>query len=867
MGWTASRVPYAKVLALQEALAIPEALAWTLVRRGLDDPEAAREFIRGDGPLDPPEAIDGIPEIADRLVVALRRGEKIAIHGDYDCDGVCATAVLAHALRAAGGDVRTFLPSRFTDGYGVRVETVELLADESATVLVCVDCGTSAVEALERAVEMGMDPLVCDHHLAGGIRPPGILANPALGQARNDAPAAVGVVFALVRALADRVGTQLLGPDPEREIDLVALATVADAVPLVGQNRRLVHRGLAMMRRETRPGIRALCQAAGLDPRTIDARSLGYTIAPVINAAGRLRHPDEALSLLLEDDLAKARVIADDLWALNAERREVEQRITAEAIAQIEASPPEIRDANVIVAIGDRWHEGVVGIVASRLVERFDRPALVLTRDGEIAKGSGRSLPGFDLHDLLGRASTRLTRWGGHAGAVGLQLPVGEVGAFRDELLAAAASLGPLLDRARVRPVDAVVGARELTLETAEAFETLAPFGRGNPQPRLLMPGCTAEAAGTVGKGGRHLNVRLQCGGAHLRAVGFGHGHQARGLPDGIRLDAHVTLGIERFQGFVGPRVAIERIEPVGSGPAAGGTCAPACDLRCPDRRTITNIRARVCEPEVETRTPPSPPASPLDVHDDRGRGSALVRIAALAGADAGVVVVVSDIPRRRGMLEDVLHPDRIGVEVGALGGARCEVGAMRDRIERAARRPGVLLLDYAALAEVTMPDGTHMVVLDPPSSAAQAQWLRFHGADRHVHLVWTDHEVAFAQFVAADRWDLRPLAEQLWRNLAAQGSWRWDAACEQALLGSEAAIRLPEAVADTLIALSELGFLRIDRQHLVVLDPPERRRLEDAPRVIAAQAQLLAAGEYLARAGTLELFAAGYQAVVDSVR
>ncbi len=192
---------------------------------------------------------------------------------------------------------------------------------------------------------------------------------------------------------------------------------------------------------------------------------------------------------------------------------------------------------------------------------------------------------------------------------------------------------------------------------------------------------------------------------------------------------------------------------------------------------------------------------------------------------------------------------------------------AMRDRIERAARRPGVLLLDYAALAEVTMPDGTHVVVLDPPSSPAQAQWLRFHGADRHVHLVWTDHEVAFAQFVAADRWDLRPLAEQVWRNLAAQGSWRWDTACEQALLGSEAAMRLPDAVADTLIALSELGFLRIDRQHLVVLDPPERRRLEDAPRVIAAQAQLLAAGEYLARAGTLELFAAEYQAVVESVR
>ena len=320
----------------------------------------------------------------------------------------------------------------------MRVETVELLADGGATVLVCVDCGTSAVDALTRAAELGMEPLVLDHHLAGGQRPPGLIANPALEIAPPDAPAAVGVVFAVVRALAERTGGGLLGIDPDAELDLVALATVADAVPLVGQNRRLVMRGLAQMHRVPRPGIIALCQAAGVDPRTLDARALGYTVAPVINAAGRLEHPDRALTLLLEDDVARAQIIADDLWRVNSERRDVEQLITAEAIAQIEASPPEIRDANAIVAIGDGWHEGVIGIVASRLVDHFDRPALVLARDGDIAKGSGRSLPDLDLHDLLARASGRLTRWGGHAGAVGLQLPADQVAAFRDELLAAA---------------------------------------------------------------------------------------------------------------------------------------------------------------------------------------------------------------------------------------------------------------------------------------------------------------------------------------------------------------------------------------------------------------------------------------------
>ena len=478
-----------------------------------------------------------------------------------------------------------------------------------------------------------------------GFAPAGLIANPALGQLPDDAPAAAGVVFAVVRALAARLGPSLVVPDPDRELDLVALATVADAVPLVGQNRRLVIRGLAQMRAAPRPGVRALCQAAGIDPRALDARAL-LSLAPVINAAGRLRHPDAALALLLDDDLARANIIANELWDVNRERRDVEQAITAEAIAQIEASPAQIRDANAILAIGDGWHEGVVGIVASRLVDHFDRPALVLTRDDTTAKGSGRSLPGLDLHDLLGRAATRLTRWGGHAGAVGLQLPADQVAAFRDEFLGAAAALGPVLDRARIRPIDAVVGARELTLETAEAFEALAPYGRGNPQPRLLMPACTAEAAGLMGKGGRHLNVRLHCGGAHLRAVGFGHGHRLAELPDGERVDVHVSLGIERYQGLVGHGVSIDRLEAVRAPATPPVDCAPACDLACTARIGLDQVRARIAAPAPELLAPDAP-RGPAAVDDERGHGTALVRIAALAGADAGVVVVVADVPRR----------------------------------------------------------------------------------------------------------------------------------------------------------------------------------------------------------------------------
>ena len=858
MAWRARRVSYATVRTLSDALDIPEALAWTLARRGLDTPDTAGEFIHADGPLAPPEALDGIAPIAERLLDAVAAGRTIAIHGDYDCDGVCATATLAGPLRGLGASVLTFLPSRFSDGYGVRIETVERLADEGASILICVDCGTSAVDALARAAELGLEPIVLDHHLAGGQRPPGLIANPALGIAPPDAPAAAGVVFAVVRALAARTGADLLGIDPDDQLDLVALATIADAVPLVGDNRRLVIRGLERMRRSPRPGIVALCRAAGTDPRTLDARALAFTLAPVINAAGRLEHPDRALALLMEDDLARAGVIADELWSVNAARRDVEQGITAEAIAQIEASPSEIRDANAIIAIGDGWHEGVIGIVASRLVEHFDRPALVLTRDQEIAKGSGRSLPDLDLHDLLGRASTRLTRWGGHAGAVGLQLPAREVAAFRDEFLAAAAGLADTLARARVRPVDAVVGARELTLATAEAFEALAPFGRGNPQPRLVMPACTTEAAGTMGKDRRHLNVRLHCGGAHLRAVGFGLGHRVGALADGTRVDVQVRLGIERFQGIVGPRVTIDQIDAVIPGPDAV-SCASACDLRCAARRGLADIRSRLAADQDPVRSIAG--GSPRGIMDQRGLGVGLVRIAALAGADAGVVVVVGDVPRRRSVLADALHPDRIGVELATLAGVRCAPAGAAERLALAGRRAGIVVADYAALGEYALPGDTHLVVLDPPAEPAHIAALQTRSADRWVHLVWTAHEVAFMRALTDERWDLDPLARSLWPSLEAGGTWAWDPTLEAVLLGDASAIRHPAAVADVLAAFVELGLAEVSDDGLTVARRSEQRPFAQAPRALQAAERRAAAHAFLDLAPTVDPFRLGHDA------
>jgi single-stranded-DNA-specific exonuclease len=313
-------VAHADVRHLQESLGCPEPMAWILARRGLSDPDDARAFLQADGDLGDPLAITGVGEAAARLRQALERGEHVAIHGDYDCDGVCSTAILAGALRSRGGTVTTFLPSRFTDGYGVSEATVERLADDGARVLTCVDCGTSSVEPLQRAVELGMDVIVLDHHLAGGARPPGIMANPALGRGMEALPAAAGVVFDVVRVLG--AGDEgLLAPGPDEGVDLAGLATVADSVPLIGDNRRLVHRALQSIRRGERPGIVALLAAAGQGHRGITPRGLSFTLAPAINAAGRLAEASRALELMMEDDPGRARALADELWDLNSRRR------------------------------------------------------------------------------------------------------------------------------------------------------------------------------------------------------------------------------------------------------------------------------------------------------------------------------------------------------------------------------------------------------------------------------------------------------------------------------------------------------------------------------------------------------------------
>lgn len=858
MPWTAKHVAYGDVARVRDSLGCPEPLAWTLVRRGLSDPEAAREFLAADGALDPPAALAGVAESAERLARAVDRGERITVHGDYDCDGISSTAMLTRALRARGGIVDTFLPSRFTDGYGVSSENVEKLAEAGTQVLVCVDCGTTAVEALTLAHERGMDTIVLDHHLAGGRRPPGLLANPALGRGDDALPSAAGVVLKVARALSALDGDERLSVDPLAELDLAALATVADAVPLRGENRRVVAQGIKAIRENPRVGIKALMDAAGADHRSTDARTLGFTVGPAVNAAGRLDHPSRALDLLLETDPGAARPVAERLWALNSERRDIERQITEEAIAQFEASPDEIRQGAAIVVGSEGWHEGVVGIVASRLTERFERPAIVISINGDQAKGSGRSVPGVDLHGLVSQADEVLTGWGGHEGAVGVQLLPGDIATLRRDLMRSAEGARADIERSRVKRVDAVVAGADLSLGSAEALEQLAPFGRGNAGVSLLIPGAGITGVSTVGQDGRHLRLGLASGGTTSRSIGFSMGHRAPQIDQALRHDVVAGLAIERWQDTVGPRVTLKGIDPLPERDPRRAKDVRAALASDASRRTLSDMLV-----ELDGDARPVAGRRPQAVVDVRGSGS-LARVVALSGADNGVVAVVGRTELREPLFSGVLAPSRLRSErLVSFSGDR-DAAAARELLDDPRGGAVLGMSDYGSLNDLTLPDGVHLVAVDPPGSANEASALLACAGGGWLHMAWGEEEVAFALQQAASSGDLRAVAARLWPLLSAE-RLSWDQAAKDMAGVIDASGR--RTVGAAVAALAESGLVDVSGDGVRRVDGAPRADLTVTQAARRAAERALQRREYLATAATLQLAPAAPEAVKTARR
>ena len=547
---------------LSAALTIPEPLAALLIQRGLDRPDSAKAFLRPElERLSDPLEWTGMRRAVELVAQAVRDRAPILVHGDYDVDGQCAASMLTRALRGAGGVAHAFVPHRLRDGYDFGPAGLAQAAKIGARLIITCDCGITAVDAVARARAAGPQVIVTDHHLPGDALPD---ADAVLDPQQPGCPSVdktlcgAGVAFKLVQALVPALG---LSPNlPLHFLDFVALATVADVVPLTGENRILVRHGLKMLSDSRWTGLRALVEAAGLAGQPIRAGQVGFILAPRLNAAGRIGDANDGLRLLLSDDPAEAGALARQLETLNARRQEMDQRILEEAI-DLAAKTIKPEDCALVLA-ADEWHPGVIGIVASRLVERYGRPTFLIGWDKDVGKGSGRSIAGFDLHDALHQVGGCLERYGGHMMAAGLTIRRERFEEFRAGFLAVAASkLGPE-DLVPAQRVDLELPLGSVSDDLERLMRYLEPCGAGNPAPVFGVRGARALDARRVGN--NHLKFTLEDASGALPAIGF---RWADLVPDAWLshpLDVAFRLERDEWHGRATLQARIASIAPTG---------------------------------------------------------------------------------------------------------------------------------------------------------------------------------------------------------------------------------------------------------------------------------------------------------------
>lgn len=585
--------------------ALIAALLWN---RGVRDRAAAGAFLdRRPRPAPDPFVLPGMAEAAERVGRAGRAGERVAIFGDYDADGVSATALLVRALRAAmglsgaatpAGPVAYRVPTR-AEGYGLSRAAIDALADGGATLLVAVDCGSSDVDQVAYAVEgRGLDVVVLDHHqmpdgdaiaarlghladravVVSAHRPP-VPGLPDVGDGYRGISAS-GVAYLLVSALA-QAGCEVGGAAPETDYqDLVALGTIGDVSPLLGPNRSLVRDGLRVLNDRPRAGVAALCRQAGAAPGTLDAVGVAFKLVPRLNAAGRMGDPAVALELLLTDDPRRAARLAEEVERLNRDRRDVVARLAAAADEQV-STQPGWDDRRVAVAHSAGWAFGVLGVVANQLVERHGRPALVLNDDGGMSRGSARSVPGFDLVAALGSPGCRALfgdgHFGGHGQAAGLAIPTANLPALADRLDEAVAAAGLAVPVPPTLAIDADLPASRLTLETARALAALDPLGAGNPVPLLRLRGVPVRRYSTMGSDRRHLKLFVAAGrgGREVEVLMWGAADRSRELLAQPTIDLVTTLTLDHWNGRPRLQAVAQDFRPAAeSAPVAGGAAA-----------------------------------------------------------------------------------------------------------------------------------------------------------------------------------------------------------------------------------------------------------------------------------------------------
>ena len=566
--WSVARPPDPGLVGeLSSALSIPEALAALLVLRGYDSAGDARAFLRPNltGLSDPMSWAD-MPEAVAAVQGAVRRGEPILVHGDYDVDGQCSAAMLTRILREAGAQAHAFVPHRIRDGYDFGPAGLARARALGARLIITCDCGITAIDTVRAARAEGIEVIVSDHHLPGDALPP---ATAVLDPRRPDCASpdkdlcGTGVAFKLAQALVPALGL----PDqlPWHFLDYVALATVADVVPLVGENRILVRHGLKLLANSRWPGLAALVETAGLSGKPLRAGHVGFILAPRLNAAGRIGDAGDGLRLLMTDDAAEAAKLARELETLNARRQEMDQQILVSAEAALAAQGSE--DDRAIVLAADDWHPGVIGIVASRLVERYGRPTFLIAWEGDVGRGSGRSIRGFDLHGALHRVGGCLEKFGGHSMAAGLTVRRDRFQEFRVAFLAVAAQLLRPDDLVPAQRVDLELPLANLSADLERLMRHLEPCGAGNPAPVFGVRGARAVGARRVGT--NHLRFMLDDGSGALPAIGFQVADQVPERWLEHPLDVAFRLELDDWQGRSTLQARVATIAPSGGVEAA----------------------------------------------------------------------------------------------------------------------------------------------------------------------------------------------------------------------------------------------------------------------------------------------------------
>ena len=556
--WLLKKADQTIIDIFMQELELPHIVATLLVNRGIKTVEDARSFLyaaRND--FHDPFLLSGMEEAVKRIVRAIKNGEKITIFGDYDADGVSSTTILVLALKTLGAeDVSWYIPNRFTEGYGPNENAFRLIKEQGTTLLITVDCGISAIHEAEVAKELGMDYIVTDHHEPGPVLPE------ALAILHPKKPGETYPFSELAGAgVAMKLAHALLGELPEELIGIAAIGTVADLVPLHDENRLIAIKGLEALKKSTRPGIIALCQKAGIQRDSFNEDSIGFGLAPRINAVGRLESADPAVHLLLTESQAEADLIADEIDMLNKERQSIVKEMTQEAIEEVEKNYP-LETNPVLIIAREGWNTGVVGIVASKLVEKYYRPTIVLSIDREkgTAKGSARSIRGFDLFQNLSLNRELLPHFGGHPMAAGMTLKIEDVEELRERLINQANQILTEEDFQPVTEIDGLISVDEVSLPLIQQMSQLAPYGMQNPKPRILIEDALVASSRKIGADKTHLKLQLAQNGTELDSIGFGFGEIVDHLSPLASVSVIGELAINEWNNIKKPQLFLQDI-------------------------------------------------------------------------------------------------------------------------------------------------------------------------------------------------------------------------------------------------------------------------------------------------------------------